>query len=122
MCAAELWICEGAKRGVFFCHCGGGSILGRAYMPVLTKVWGMCMHQGKWGVGGDTDPSEGYIYPRVIGAGGFSWDRGVGVVEMVGKNWTWFQFSQRPGANRQPKLGVLFKASWSGFITCRTSI
>lgn len=58
-----------------------------------------------------------------MGTGGFSWDEGAGaVVEGVGKNQTWFQFRQRSGKTHNPTRGFLFKASWSGFITCRTFI
>lgn len=60
-----------------------------------------------------------------MGAGGFNTDSGGGGVGgWLEKNPTRFQSVQTEigGQTHNPNRGILFKASWSGFITCRTLI
>ncbi len=55
-----------------------------------------------------------------MGTGGFSWDRGVG--GWLERTRPSFSSDGDRGQTHDPNQGFLFKASWSGFITCRTFI
>lgn len=133
-------MCEGGKkgRGVFFCHCEDGSILGGAiiqgiyasadkglgcvsvsvYVCVCVRAEGGSLipqrlnlprsdgnrwiHLGQRGRGGGGD-----------GGGGGGW---------LERTRPGFSSDRDRGQTHNPNRGFLFKASWSGFITCRTFI
>lgn len=132
----KLWMCEEGGRESFFATekmaawgVGGWGNNFRAYRAVLTKRSGLCVcvclsmwvHACLIG-GGLTDPSKAKFTQEW-------WEQ----VNTARTEWWWvggamerikscFSSDRDRGWTHNPNRGFLFKASWSGFITCRTFI